>query len=207
MKLINSMIAMKRLWVCFVILLLATNNAMAFAPHPYHVSRAEIEFNAQTNKFQVALCVWPEDLEKAVAKLSKQPVDLDTTEGVEDLIRDYVANQFRIVDANAVVEEAVADDDVKEKAEGTENEIVSGKFSAEQALPESFRWVGYELELKQAWLYFEIDAGEAEAWRIESQVFFELNDDQFNQVQVGEGKQLIAEACEPNSPAVQWSRQ
>lgn len=187
----------------------------ACASHPYHVSRAEIEFNLETNKFQVALCVWPEDLEKAVSLVAKKPVNLDNEDDVEILIRNYVASQFRIVDAEAkasqekpAVLEPAEDAEVAIASESNDDdsEVADGDEVKSKTPPESFRWIGYEMELKQAWLYFEIDAGDAKAWQIESQLFFELNNDQFNQVQIGNGTQFLAKACEPSSPSVEWSR-
>ena len=52
--------------------------SISLAAHPYHVSRAEIQYNASRGTFEVALCVWPADLEKAVGQMQKKAIDLDT---------------------------------------------------------------------------------------------------------------------------------
>ena len=204
--------------------------AVSLATHPYHVSRAEVEFNFTTGKFQVALCVWPEDLETAISKLAQRSVNLDTDDEVDQLISRYIASKFSIVNANADanangIEEAsnVEQSDGEVEAEETEPvstepdvtdsaSVESDEVAVEPLteLPAGFRWVGHEIELKQAWLYFEIDGdfdtdGEQMDWTISNQVFFELNDDQFNQIQIGRGRKMVSKACEPASPQIAWS--
>ena len=125
------------------------------AMHPYHVSFAEVEWNSKTGNFEVALCVWPGDLEKAISAMKGRSVDLDH-EDEDDLDKSccgYVANRFRIV--------------------------------GEGGKPAPIRWVGAQIGLKQAWLYFEV-AGDKRpgSWTIENRVFFELNDGQLNQIQI-----------------------
>jgi len=55
--------------------------------HPYHVSVAEIERDVETDRLEVALKVWPEDLEKALTAQEGESVNLDRTEGVDEMIR------------------------------------------------------------------------------------------------------------------------
>ena len=123
----------------------------AEATHPYHVSLAEIEFNQTTGNFEVALCVWPADLEKALSRQLGRPVDLDTIEDLDEKLAQYVSSCFQI-----------------NNAKGEEAKI---------------RWVGHEKDLKKAWLYFEVQTKQASSkWTLENRVFFELNEDQTNQV-------------------------
>ena len=126
------------------------------AMHPYHVSFAEVEWNPKTGNFEVALCVWPGDLEKAISAMKERSVDLDHEVDLEKSCRDYVANRFRIV--------------------------------GEGGKPAPIRWVGAQIGLKQAWLYFEV-AGDKRlgSWTIENRVFFELNEGQLNQIQIKMG--------------------
>lgn len=58
--------------------------------HPYHVSLAEIERNDRTGNFEVSLCIWPADLEKALARMARKPVDLDKVENLDELIAKYI---------------------------------------------------------------------------------------------------------------------
>lgn len=127
------------------------------ATHPYHVSLAEIELNPKTGNFEVALCVWPADLEKAIALQIDESIDLDTIEKLDEHLATYVSKHFR---------------------------ILGGK--GEQA---NIRWVGHEKDLKKAWLYFEVQTEKSKAdWTLENRIFFELNEDQSNQVNLKIGK-------------------
>lgn len=58
--------------------------------HPYHVSLAEIERNERSGNFEVSLCIWPADLEKALARMAKKPIDLDRVDNLDELIAKYI---------------------------------------------------------------------------------------------------------------------
>ena len=117
--------------------------------HPFHVSVAEIEFNKESGCLEVALRVWPEDLEKALGQISKKPVDLDKTPKIDELIFDYLKKNIRISQ--------------------------DGKKNCKMV------WVGKEVEVKQAWLYFEVKTGrEPDGFQFSNTIFFELQDDQIN---------------------------
>lgn len=148
----------------------------AGASHPYHVSVAELNWNSRSNAFEVAMCVWPADLEKAVSRQQGTPVDLDLQDNVDPLIEQYVQSRFSICHAS-------------------DPKPVAGKF----------RWVGHQRDLKQAWLFFEISIpsdGEAarsdktsQGWVVENRIFFELNDDQMNHVQFSvDGKYRLSQS-------------
>lgn len=59
--------------------------------HPYHVSLAEIERNENSGNFEVSLCIWPADLEKAIGQMTEKPVDLDSVEELDALIAKYLS--------------------------------------------------------------------------------------------------------------------
>ena len=150
------------------------------ATHPYHVSFAEVEWNPKTGNFEVALCVWPADLEKSISEMQGRPIDLDAEPNLESAYQAYVSRRFRIVGD-------------------------SGKTSP-------IRWVGSQVGLKQAWLYFEV-AGDKKPgrWTIENRVFYELNDDQLNQIQVkvGPARKLVSSTIESKPiqfETDEWSR-
>ncbi len=69
------------------------------AEHPYHVSFAEIEFNEGTRSFEIALCLWAEDLEAALTLDEGKPFDLDRveTKEAEKAIAEYVRSSFGIL--------------------------------------------------------------------------------------------------------------
>ena len=78
-------------------MLIATGMMVAgtIAPrlHPGHESFAEIELNRQTGNLQVALCVWPEDLESALRKFSRTAVSLDDADVDKTLVA-YLKKRF-----------------------------------------------------------------------------------------------------------------
>ena len=130
------------------------------ASHPYHVSHAEVNWNAKSGNFEIALCVWPADLEKALKGDSGKSVDLDKVEDLDQLLEAYVGKKFRITQVNA-----------------------QGNSDSKNPESISIRWVGHERDLKKAWLYFEIPGDKVNRqWKIENRVFFELNEDQLNHI-------------------------
>ena len=128
------------------------------ASHPYHVSHAEVNWNAKSGNFEVALCVWPADLEKALKADTGKSIDLDEVEDLDLLLESYVGKKFRIASGG-------------------------GQADAKKPAAAQIRWVGHERDLKKAWLYFEISGDPSvRQWKIENRVFFELNEDQLNHV-------------------------
>lgn len=157
----------------------------AFASHPFHVTRAEVEYNAKRQTFEVAICVWPEDLQRAVSKMEKRDVKIDTESETkrDEIFGRYVARNFKFV--------------AKSKSADKNEKPSTAKI----------RWIGSELEVKQGWLYFEVDAKTAATnWSIENRMFFELNDDQLNQVQIRNGKTLESQTLSALQTSVEWTR-
>jgi len=154
------------------------------ASHPWHVSLAEIEYNPLRKTFEVALCVWPEDLQKAVSKMEDRSINIDTeSERVRDkLFQKYVERKLQFLPSKKVEKD--------------------GEVTAA-----SIRWVGSELTLKKGWLYFEVDAKAASGggWSIENRLFLELNEDQLNLVQIKAGKNLESRTLSANQPSLDWS--
>jgi hypothetical protein len=169
--------------ICFsfsALLVIAMSwTATSFASHPYHVSYAEVEWNARTGNFEVALCVWPADLEKAISVGYEKNVDLDEIENLDELLQQLVQQQFRVVKTA-----------VKRSVDKSSNAVnrprkLSTKVAANQKesklIAQPIRWVGHELSLKKAWLYFEVIGGQQAAeWEIENRIFFNLNENQEN---------------------------
>lgn len=121
------------------------------AIHPFHVSIAEIEFNPKSGKLEIALRVWPEDLEKALNRAAgkESEINLDSTPDLDQKIADYLKSKIQIKDP-------------------------TGKSCP-------FTWVGKEIEIKHAWLYFEIETKtEPVKFQFSNSIFFELQDDQVN---------------------------
>lgn len=171
------------------------------AAHPYHVSRAEIQYNATRGVFEVALCVWPEDLEKAIAQSEAKSIDLDELSETDRdrLIGKYVTGKFTV------------------RPQASDSSATGNKADAEPADPAPIHWVGSEISLKQAWLYFEIEVGaSAPQWSFENRMFFELNEEQMNQIQVQDHKNtgqrnpfannIFSRTLSASQPAAIWNK-
>jgi hypothetical protein len=66
-------------------------------PHPYHAARAQMELNGETGRLEVALEVIPEDLQRALRRRTAEPVVLETTAGVDQLILAYLRDRFVVL--------------------------------------------------------------------------------------------------------------
>lgn len=73
------------------LLIACAANAVA---HPFHVSIAEGEWNAETKCLEVSLRVSPEDLETALTKQASEKVRLEETENVDEQITAYLQEHF-----------------------------------------------------------------------------------------------------------------
>ena len=163
-----------------IVVLCVSLIAPAFCPasHPFHVSNAEVNWNPRSGNFEVALCLWPADLEKAISIDQAKPVDLDKVANLDELLKRYVEKRFLFRKSKTA-----QSDDAK-------NDAVAAPI----------RWVGHEKNLKTAWLYFEVEGDKTQAeWAIENRVFFELNEDQLNQVQLTIGNTSDTLICTPGA--------
>ena len=135
--------------------------ALLAAAHPGHASMAEIELNPKSGNLEVALCVWPEALERAIQTGDRPPLRLEAPDELEaEVDRRIVALLAR----RFVVRDA-------------EGRILK------------IRWVGKQVDVKRCWLYFEI-IGAAESSRLvlENQLFVDQHPDQVNGVtMIGRG--------------------
>ena len=139
--------------------------------HPFHASIAEMEFNTARRRLEVALCVHPLDLERALREVSGEPVDLDRSSDIDRRLAGYLREMFLI---------RAGEDEACE-----------------------VRWVGKEITLKEAWLYFEVPVPDAaRTLTISNRVFFELQADQLNMLNVRVGEQRRALRCTRAAPDV-----
>lgn len=98
----------------------------AAGTHPGHYSTSEIEWNAATERFEIAMRLRISDFEDALSLQQKTRVSLESTRDPGKFVRSYLQQHFSITSGNS----------------------------------QSCRlhWVGMELELHDAWIYFEADA-------------------------------------------------
>jgi hypothetical protein len=164
--------------VLAVIFAAAIIPGLCLASHPNHVSNAEVNWNPKSGNFEIALCVWPADLEKALALDQSKPIDLDKVENLDELLKSYVEKKFLIRPSQS-----------QQSSTPQTNQEPSKAATA-------IRWVGHERDLKAAWLYFEIEGDTQGAqWTVENRIFFELNEDQLNQLQLTAGRTSSIVVC------------
>lgn len=126
--------------------------------HPFHITLAEAEYNAETGKLEVALRIYhPTDLEEALSRRAGRRINLEKTEGADDLIMQYLRENFVI-------------------------EPPGGK-------PAPLEWVGKEVSLKTAWLYFEVPLpGGPEGVAFRNRLLFDVERDQSNTIVFKQGE-------------------
>jgi hypothetical protein len=68
--------------------------------HPFHVTIAEAEFNAEAGTLEMAIRIYnPGDLEQALSLREGERVDLERTEQVDELILEYLRDHLVITPA------------------------------------------------------------------------------------------------------------
>lgn len=118
--------------------------------HPYHRSLAEVQWNAKSARYEVALRVDPRDLDAALSDLHRRTVVLDQMDeaAVGAMLKDYVGKHLKL-----------------QRPSGDRDQPA-------QIAPT--HWVGFESDDrgKYVWLYFEWapPEGEAPLW-IENRLF------------------------------------
>ncbi len=132
------------------------------AAHPFHTTVAEAKVDRKSGRLQVALRLFPGDLEQALSLRTSRTIDLEATKGVDELIVRYLEEVF-------LVRPAPPKDKVGEVF-----------------------WVGKEVSVQTAWLYFEV-ALPASLGRLEisNRIFFEVQKRQINTLSI-KGDELKA---------------
>jgi len=153
--------------------------------HPYHVAFLEADANPETSRLEVAMRVFPEDLERAAAlRLGMDRVSLERTPGVGEILSDYLARTILLRDPDA----PEPDPDDQSDDEHPERSRV--------------HWVGMELGVRHTWLYFEIelDAPEIEGLEISVRSMFEVEPTQVNAVRFRRGEERVTLRCTRDQP-------
>ncbi|MEM0982771.1 MAG: DUF6702 family protein [Planctomycetota bacterium] len=161
---------------------LSVTEAESAEVHPYHVAFAEATLTEDGTAIEVALRLWPDDLEKALRRFTgDSELNIETTPGVDEAIASYLGERFVLRAAS------------------------SGGSSvpvAEDAPP--VRFIGKEIGAKHAWVYFVADVppneGEVD---IACSVAFEVERDQENTVELRLGDRRVTAVSNARDP---WTR-
>lgn len=198
------------------------------ATHPFHSTLAEMEWNSETGKFEVALSLWPVDVEEVLRRdeelLEKvggliELDDEDQHELLDEALKAYVQSKLALFIPQSV-SEASADDSTTRDSPRNEQEA---KLS----------WLGFEVERDSVWCYFELvpvgpmpsvetnepeadqDDSEADAsdeqeadanmiLTLRSTLFHELHPDQENSALVKVVGRRFAVRCTVENPRAQF---
>ncbi len=149
-----------------------SNNVLAV--HPFHISTAEVEYDAKTDRLQVSLKLQALDLEQILAKLAGEKVNIDLP-AADPKITDYLQNRFYL---------SRVDLDKPLGSTTTSNEHLAPATARTEALTK-LHLVGREL--KGAWLlvYFELELPrQRDELQLVNTVLFETTESQINTILV-----------------------
>lgn len=82
----------------FVLVLLTPS--LTNGDHPNHFSLTEVEWNPESERYEVALSVWPLDLEAAVSRMRDRPTNLATVQNLDRILADYIEQSFVVSNNN-----------------------------------------------------------------------------------------------------------
>lgn len=205
MNILRVILSLSCVWVAYVSL----NSRCCGNGHPYHTSSAELDWNAESKRWEVALRIHAGDLELALTRQAGKKVDIES-EKAQSLIIDYLAARLQFLPQSAAEKlkenhqlfiskplasstsdkPVVAASTLDASNAGVSTLNTESNAASQAGLPASksnakpepkVHWVGSELEGTWMWLYFEISPTEsAEETVLLSQLLTEVNEDQIN---------------------------
>ncbi len=176
------------------------------ANHPFHVSTAEVEFNAKTKRLEVGLKCQTTDLERALRIMAGKKIDIENDPKIDELLTRYVTENFYLALAPSI-SKSDPSKPISNKALSN-NELSSNAITDVPAAPkESIKLVGKEFETKWIWVYFELQppAGE-EPLVLVNCVLFEVNTGQINTCLIREDGKRHALKSTANKPLQDFDR-
>lgn len=151
------------------------------AGHPFHVTIAEGARDAETGRLEIAMRVWPEDLDRLLDAHAGRDIDLDDRDALPEPMTAFLRETF--------VLHAAGD----RPADGW---TPPRPREGEPEPPPPILWRGLEFEGAMAWLYFEARLPEGTRtvrglW-VSSRFGLETIDGQENIVRVRDGRETGA---------------
>lgn len=140
---------------------------LSLLAHPFHVSYAEAQWNAEGDRLQVALRVSPLDLDNALSNVTGRRIRLEkeSAEEKRKLVEAYLRDVIFLADGPTSLPTKNADvlDERRKR----------------------FHWVGLEDETRYVWVYFELATpSDGEFFWLNNRVFFETEPTQINTLQL-----------------------
>ena len=154
--------------------------------HPYHVSYTEATLDRERSVLQVAMRLWPDHLQDALRVFTEDPkFDIDGP-SADEHIAAYLGTRFTVRAAAGAPQESPAGNDGIDPG----------------ASP--VRWVGKEIGVKHAWLYFEtpVPSGAATI-DVANTALFGVTARQENTIELRVGDRSLSAVSTPLDP---WTR-
>ncbi len=163
--------------------------------HPVHVTitQAEVAIGEDGLKvLQVALRVDPGDLDRALTIRAERRINIETTRGADTMIIAYLDDVFQVRHpAKKEGDDPESLAPCPEPAASHENDVEQSTTRPDEESDKSksiIRWVGKEIDLRYAWLYFEICIPDGVVGlEFTNRIFFELEPDQANTINFTDG--------------------
>lgn len=151
--------------------------------HPFAVTSTEAEYNRESQSFEVAMRVYPEQLEQALSKETGRTISLEHSTNIDPLIIRYLTTHFSI----------------QSGAKG-------GKSKEEKTIT-TLRWIGKEVTPKNVWLYFEVPIeGSLQGLVVKNSMFFQFSPEQLHSISITTKDRVASCTLSKNEPQslVHW---
>ena len=171
--------------------------------HPFHVTIAEAQVNINEHGhkvLEVTLRVEPDELEAAIEQRIDKRSNLETAKDADKLIVEYLDDVFRVRHPAADKKSKPkplkpcpplpGSEGDQEKQPSTRPDRAADAEDNEKKTQSIIHWIGKEITIEYAWLYFEICLPEQGIAGLEfsNRIFFELEDAQTNTINFEDGK-------------------
>lgn len=136
-------------WILIAIGVLASSEVIA--NHPFHVCVGQMQYNAQTSRWEVSLRVHPRDLELALTDVHRRSVSREDKDFPEQAL-DYLENQFLLMHYPDSQDMKVIQSRVSELAPARSLEDKDKAIASRSRL----EWIGMESERGWLWIHLEL---------------------------------------------------
>lgn len=157
----------------FLLLIACAPSLMA--AHPFHVCIGQMEWNADSRRWEVSLRLHPQDVEQAMTKMHGRSISFEDSNIAEHAVA-YLQREFCLVRA----------------PEALDRSQMLEALESSQSLPKSeLVWVGMEAEKGWLWIHLEMippdETPNTHAWLVHRILLADI-DRQENSVRIVKGK-------------------
>ncbi len=123
--------------------------------HPFHICVGQMQWNKETEVWEVALRLHPQDFEGAMSKALARPIGVDEDDFLEHALP-YLQTQFFLLrTTNQTTPKEIANWLARPAAETTKSSPRETSFDDPQS-QSTLRWIGTERERGWLWIYLEL---------------------------------------------------